>query len=126
MAQTSYTDYLDQKFANPNSDSRTIVNRWDAVKTIDSYKIGVTFVKYSDGSYDVNYESWITQTGGGHMEVACSYSSDEEGNTIRCDYEAYKRQEIDPSSMMGTYDVSVPTSYDIRCMSGFFTLKPTI
>ena len=122
MAQTSYTDYLDQKFARPHYDETTIVDRWDAAKTIDSYKINVSFVKYSDGSYDVVYEDKIMKTTG-YMDVDCSYVPDQGNDKIRCDYVAYNYKTVDTSSWWAP---ATTYTYDELHLSGFFTLEHKI
>jgi hypothetical protein len=117
MAQTSYEAYLERKFATPTWETTTIVDRWDAVEAIDAYKINVTFVKYSDGSHDVNYEDRIMKVGGDYIDIDCTYLSDFE---IRCDYEAFKHKVVDTSSW---WAAATTYAYDERYLSGFFTLE---
>lgn len=97
----------------------SVVDTWETTKTVDSYKIDITLIKYSDGSYDLNYEKKI-YIEGGHMNVDCDYNDEDGNDKIRCDYEAYKCTTVDTSSW---WSRGSSYTYEQRNLSGYFTLE---
>ncbi len=104
---------------NGSNATPAVVDTWESTKTIDSYKIDITLIKYSDGTYKLNYKDSI-YIADGHMNVDCDYTEEGGNDKIRCDYEAFKHKTVDTSSW---WSKGTSYTYEERNLSGFFTLE---
>lgn len=102
--------------------SPSVVDIWETTKTIDSYKIDIKLIKYSDGSYDLDYEN-RAYIADGYMNVDCDYNDEDGNDKIRCDYEAFKSKKVDTSYW---WSRGTSYTYEQRNLSGFFTLERQI